>query len=328
MTDEILKVVNLTKKYGNRRAVDNISFKVFEGEIFGFLGPNGAGKTTTIKMIAGLAKPTTGDIFVCDQSVTKKFEKAIRYVGGIIENPELYKNLTGLENLKYFASLYPNVTRQRIDDVVRLVGMENRINDKVKTYSLGMRQRVGIAQALLHNPKLLILDEPTNGLDPNGVLEMRAFLKNIAHKEKISILISSHILAEMELICDTICIIDNGKIVKLKTVDQMKHGDKYGQKIAVSVNFPNYAGKLIMQNFNPSHIEIVKNTMTISLSEDHIPAIINLLVSHGIDIYSISAVVKTLEEVFLETINQSQEVLPYRESVDDDITTTTSTSIR
>ena len=325
MTNEILKVVNLTKTYGTRRAVDNISFQVYEGEIFGFLGPNGAGKTTAIKMITGLAKPTNGDVYICGFSVTKKFEKAIRFVGGIIENPELYKNLTGLENLKYYASLYPNVSRTRIDEVVRLVGMENRINDKVKTYSLGMRQRVGIAQALLHNPKLLILDEPTNGLDPNGVLEMRSFLKKVAHQEKISIVISSHILAEMELICDTIGIIDNGKIVNLKTVDQMKHGDKYGQKIAVSVNFPNYAGKLIMQQFNPSHIEIEKNTLIISLSEENIPAIITLLVAHGIDIYSISAVVKTLEEVFLETINRG--ALPYISGISED-THGTGTSIR
>lgn len=309
MSNIVLKVRNLTKKFGNRIAVDNISFDIYEGEIFGFLGPNGAGKTTAIRMITGLAKPTSGDVFVCGNSITKKFEKAIVNIGGIIENPEMYKNFTGMENLKYYASLYPNINRSRIDEVVRLVGMENRINDKVRTYSLGMRQRIGIAQALLHNPKLLILDEPTNGLDPNGVLEMRNFLKTIAHKEKISILISSHILAEMELMCDTICIINNGKIVNLKTVDQMKHGDKYSQKISVTVNFPNYAGKLIMQKFNPSHIEIVKNTLTISLSEENIPAIINLLVANGIDIYSISSVVKSLEQVFLETVNADQ-VLP------------------
>lgn len=303
MDNIVLQVSNLTKRFGNRIAVDNISFDIHEGEIFGFLGPNGAGKTTAIRMITGLAKPTYGDATICGKSITKKFEQAIRNVGGIIENPEMYSNLTGMDNLKYFASLYKGITKERIDEVVRLVGMENRINEKVKNYSLGMRQRVGIAQALLHNPKLLILDEPTNGLDPNGVLEMRRFLKNIAHKERIAIMISSHILAEMELMCDTICIINNGKIVNLKTVDQMKRGDKYGQKIAITVNFPNYAGKLIMAKFNPGRIEVMKNTLTVSLGEENIPAIINLLVSNGVDIYSISAVIKSLEQVFLETVN-------------------------
>jgi len=185
LSNIVLKVSNLTKKFGNRTAVDNISFDVYEGEIFGFLGPNGAGKTTAIRMITGLAKPTSGDVFVCGNSITKHFEKAIVNIGGIIENPEMYKNLTGMENLKYYASLYPKIKKDRIDEVVHLVGMENRINDKVKTYSLGMRQRIGIAQALLHNPKLLILDEPTNGLDPNGVLEMRNFLKTIAFEKNL-----------------------------------------------------------------------------------------------------------------------------------------------
>jgi ABC-2 type transport system ATP-binding protein len=306
---QVLQVKNLTKKYGDRKAVDNITFDIYEGEIFGFLGPNGAGKTTTIKLIAGLAKPTSGEITICGQSLKRKFEKAIRNIGGVIENPILYKEYSGIENLKYYASLYPNVTLQRINDVVELVGLTDRINDKVKTYSLGMKQRLGIAQALLHNPKLLILDEPTNGLDPNGVLEMRTFLKRLAHSQGISILISSHILAEMELICDTIGIMNNGKIIDLKTVDQMTHGNEAEQKIEISVNFPNFAGKLLMNKYNLEHIDIVKNKLTVPLSKEKIPAIIQLLVINGVDIYAIGAVSKTLEQVFLETV--SMKALPY-----------------
>ncbi len=309
MNESVLKVKNLTKRYGQRIAVDNITFEIFEGEIFGFLGPNGAGKTTTIKLIAGLAKPTSGDITICGFSLKRKFEKAIKNIGGIIENPILYKDYSGLENLKYFASLYPKITLEKINSVVELVGLTDRINDKVKTYSLGMKQRLGIAQALLHDPKLLILDEPTNGLDPNGVLEMRKFLKMLAHSKGISILISSHILAEMQLICDTIGIMNNGKIIDLKTVDQMTHGDKAEQKIEISVNFPNFAGKLLMNKYNLEHIDIVKNKLTVALSQDKIPAIIQLLVVNGIDIYNIAAVSKTLEEVFLETVNL--KALPY-----------------
>ncbi|HBB45025.1 MAG TPA: bacitracin ABC transporter ATP-binding protein, partial [Clostridiales bacterium] len=164
----VLEVDNLTKVFKNRVAVDNVSFEIIKGEIFGLIGPNGAGKTTIIRMLTGLAEPTSGEIYIDGISLRKHFEKAIAKLGGIIETPELYSYMTGMENLKFFASLYPDITKEKIDEIVKLVGMEKRIYDKVRTYSLGMKQRIGIAQALLHDPKLLILDEPTNGLDPNG----------------------------------------------------------------------------------------------------------------------------------------------------------------
>lgn len=303
MSNVILRVKNLTKKFGNRVAVDDVSFDIFEGEIFGFLGPNGAGKTTTIRLISGLAKPDHGNVLICGYSIRNQYEKAIKNLGGIIENPEMYKNFSGLDNLKYFASLYKGVTRERIDEVVKIVGLTDRIKDKVKSYSLGMKQRLGIAQALLHRPKLLILDEPTNGLDPSGVIEMRKFLKNTALKEGIAILISSHNLAEMELMCDTIGIISNGKLEKIKAIDQL-HRYNDTEQIYIKVNFPNYAGKLIMAKFNPNKITIIKNTLTVNISHEKIPEISNLLVANGIAIYSINAVIKTLEDVFLDTINK------------------------
>lgn len=301
MSKIVLKVRNLTKVYGTRAAVDNISFEIYEGEIFGFLGPNGSGKSTTIKCITGLAKPTSGTVSICGHSVTKDFEKAISYVGGIIENPEMYKNFKGIDNLKYYASLYPNITKEKIEEVVNLVGMQNRINDRVSTYSLGMKQRLGIAQALLHDPKLLILDEPTNGLDPNGILEMRNFLKQLARKKRISILISSHIIAEMELICDTVGIIDNGKLIKVKTVNQLKAIES-SKKIQAQVSYPNYSAKLILNKYNPKKIGIKGNQVSFALSEDKIPEIINLLLDNNITIYSINSISKTLEDIFLETI--------------------------
>lgn len=298
----VLQVKNLTKLYGQRAAVDNISFEIYEGEIFGFLGPNGSGKTTTIKCITGLAKPTTGKITICGYDIAKDFEKAIANVGGIIENPEMYKNFRGIDNLKYYASLYKGITKEKINEVVQLVGMQNRIKDKIKTYSLGMKQRLGIAQALLHDPKLLILDEPTNGLDPNGILEMRLFLKSLAHKKNIAIMISSHILAEMELMCDTIGIINNGKIVKIKTIDQLKKLESY-QKIEAVVNFPNYAAKLLYEKFKPKNIEVKGNVISFSLASEKIPEITQFLVNNNLSIYSIASVSKTLEEIFLETLN-------------------------
>lgn len=302
MEEVVLKVSNLTKAYGNRIAVDNVSFEIYAGEIFGFLGPNGSGKSTTIKCITGLAKPTIGDVTICGYSITKHFEKAILNVGGIIENPELYKGFSGLDNLKYYAGLYKGITKEKIDEVVRLVGMQNRIKDKVRTYSLGMKQRLGIAQALLHDPKLLILDEPTNGLDPSGILEMRNFLKQLAHKKGIAILISSHIIAEMELICDTVAIIDSGKLIKVKTIDQLKQVESH-QKIVADVNFPNYAAKLILTKFKPKTIEVKENQVSFNLPKEKIPEITLYLVQNKISIYSIAAISKTLEEIFLETLN-------------------------
>lgn len=164
----IVQIKNLSKTIGKKTIIDDISFDVYPGEVYGFLGPNGAGKTTTIRMIVGLISITKGEILINGISIEKDFEKAISYVGGIVENPEMYKFLTGYQNLIHYARMQ-NVKKERLDAVIQLAGLENRIHDKVKTYSLGMRQRLGVAQALLHSPKLLILDEPTNGLDPAGI---------------------------------------------------------------------------------------------------------------------------------------------------------------
>lgn len=314
MSKIILKVRNLTKKFGTRVAVNNISFEVYEGEIFGFLGPNGAGKTTAIRMITGLAKPTNGDVYICDKSIKTNFEKAIINVGGIIENPSMYNNFSGMENLKYFAGLYKNITKERIDEVVKIVGLEDRIHDKVKNYSLGMKQRIGIAQALLHSPKLLILDEPTNGLDPNGIIDMRNFLKKLATEEGIAILVSSHILAEMELMCDTVGIMNLGRLESIKSIDSIKKKETGPQTITVTVSFPNYAGKLIMEKFNPEHIEINDKTLTVVISPEKIPEISVLLVTNGISIYAIHAVKKTLEDIFLETVQPKALPAPKKNS--------------
>lgn len=303
MAKIVLDVANVTKKFGDRVAVDNVSFQVFEGEIFGLIGPNGAGKTTIIKMITGLISCTTGTAFICGKNISKDFEKAIANVGGIIENPELYPYMSGMDNLKYFASLYPNISQQRINEVVRLVGMEKRIFDKVKTYSLGMKQRVGIAQALLHDPKLLILDEPTNGLDPNGIKEMRMFLKQLAINKKISILISSHILSEMEQLCDTVGIIDAGKLIEVKTIEQLKKGIQKQNKVCIKVDYPNFAGKLIIINYKVP-VYLAGNTIIFEMSESKIPSITSMLIKEGISIYGISTITKSLEEVFTEILSK------------------------
>ncbi|HBM3487427.1 TPA: ABC transporter ATP-binding protein [Listeria innocua] len=220
MTELALQVTNLHKKIRKREIIKGISFEVMPGEVFGFLGPNGAGKTTTIRMIVGLIKPTSGTILIGGKDIRKNFTEAMRGLGSIVENPEFYTFLTGQENLAYFARMDPSIKKERIQEVTELVGLEKRINDRVSTYSLGMRQRLGIAQTLLSSPKLLILDEPTNGLDPSGIHEMRDFIRALARNEGISVLVSSHLLSEIELLCDRVAIMTDGTIIK---TDQVSH---------------------------------------------------------------------------------------------------------
>lgn len=303
----VLSINNITKTFGSRTAVNNVSFEIKKGEIYGLIGQNGAGKTTIIRIITGLCKPTSGTVYICGQNVQTHFQKAIINVGAIIENPELYSYMSGIDNLKYFASLYPNISINKINEIVSLMGMQNRINDKVKNYSLGMKQRVGIAQALLHDPKLLILDEPTNGLDPNGIKEMRILLKRLAKEKGIAILISSHILSEMELICDKVGIIDNGMIIENKTIDELQHSINSKLQISIKVDYPNYAGKVLYENFKGSPIFCIGNRVVIEATEKDIPDITMLLTKKGLSIYGISSVTKNLEEIFLEIVNKGKK---------------------
>ena len=304
----VLEVKNLTKIYnGDRYAVNDVSFSVKPGMIFGFIGPNGAGKSTTIKMITGLTNITSGEIYICGHSIKKEFEKAIVNVGGIIENPEMYHYLSGMDNLKFYASLYPHISKQRILDVVELVGLQKRIDDKVGKYSLGMKQRLGIAQALLHNPKLIILDEPTNGLDVNGIIEMRRLLKNLAHKGGVSIMVSSHILAEMEMLCDEIAIIVNGKIQQVKTLDEIKESQQSRLIYYIQVNYPNYAAKLLKMQF---HIDAkikkeIKDRIFFNCDKNLIPKIISFLVNKKMLVSGAGKLYISLEDEFIEIVKQN-----------------------
>ncbi len=306
MVNKILEIKNLTKTYKDRIAVNHISFDIYEGEIFGFIGPNGAGKSTAIKMITGLAKITEGDVYINSQSIKKNFKKAISNVGAIVESPEMYNYMTGYENLLYFARLHKNVTKERIFEVAKLVNLESRLKDKVKKYSMGMKQRLGIAQAILHKPKLLILDEPTNGLDAYGIIEVRNLLKELARKEKISILISSHILAELEMICDTIAVIKDGKIIELKSLEKLKQGNNADvQNIALKVDYPNYAGKLIYQRYNVS-VELAGSEIIFPCPEKSVPDVIAFLISKRLSIFNMRTITKSLEQVFMDIINNKK----------------------
>ncbi len=304
--ETVLSVHKLNKSFGAKHVIRDISFDVPEGEIFGFLGPNGSGKTTTIKMIMGFLFPDSGEISICGMNVKQNYEKAMNLVGGIVENPEMYKDMSGYDNLRMYARLHDGVTPERIAYVLRLVGMENRAGEKLKRYSLGMRQRIGLAQAIVHRPKLLILDEPTNGLDPAGIRELRDILKKLAHEEKIAVLVSSHMLAEMELMCDRVAIIDRGTLIDVKPIDELLHmassGETYrfeidADKIEAAVSL---AVKLFGENalYGGGHFTD-ENSVQLAISKYKIPSYNALLVQNGINVYGIMRMENSLEDAFI-----------------------------
>ena len=251
-----LVIRGVSKHFGSRRILSGINLEVYPGEIFGFLGPNGSGKTTTIKLILGLLSMETGEILIDGHSVRSNFEAALARVGGIIENPEMYKYLTGYENLELYARMYtPHIPKARIDEVTRLVGLGGRIHDKVGRYSLGMRQRLGVAQALLASPRLLVLDEPTNGLDPVGIHDLRELLRHVARTEGTAVFISSHLLAEMDQMCDRVGILENGTVVGVHSVKELHNTAGEAETVKVKV-------KLHIATSDPDRVEAVIREMS------------------------------------------------------------------
>ncbi|MBZ9535592.1 ABC transporter ATP-binding protein [Cytobacillus oceanisediminis] len=297
----IVQLKNVTKRIKGKNIVDNISFDVPAGEVFGFLGPNGAGKTTTIRMMVGLIKISQGDIMIKGHSITKDFNMAIQNVGAIVENPDLYKYLTGYQNLKHYARMFPDISKSRIDEIVKTVGLKDRIHDKVKTYSLGMRQRLGIAQALLHRPSLLILDEPTNGLDPAGIRELRDYLKKLSHEEGVAVFVSSHLLSEMELMCDRVGVLQNGKLVSIQSIQDFVHNSG-GSRICVTVESAQMeqAKRLIATLDKTASPTGDQGKLLMQMNKDKIPTVNKLLMDAGIQVYSIQMQEQTLEDKFLE----------------------------
>lgn len=294
MSELILKCEKLNKNLGKKQILKDVSIEVESGDILGFIGPNGAGKTTTIKLILGLQSITSGKVEINGYDITKNFTKAIEKVGAIVENPDLYMYMSGYDNLKLIANLYSNVSKERIDEVIKLVKLENRINDKVSKYSLGMRQRLGIAQAILHRPNLLILDEPTNGLDPEGIKEIRELLKRLATKENMAVLISSHNLSELETFCNKVCIIKNGQIMETSKIEDVKKDNT--NEILFIVD-DTYESKKILPNINV----IEDNKFKIQIkSNEEIPGIVKTLVENNIKIYGIREEEISLEEAFLK----------------------------
>lgn len=245
--NKVLEVENLSKYFGKMMIINNISFNIHEKEIVGLIGPNGAGKTTIIKTILNLYQASTGTVKICGYDTKKELEKALSKTGSIIENPDMYLNISGKKNLKITALINDIKDDDYINKMIKFVGLEDIINDKVKKYSLGMRQRLGLANALIKKPKLLILDEPTNGLDPKGIRDLRMFLTNISEEENMGILISSHILSEVENICDRVIIIDKGNIIKDLGIEEVKYKNKSLEELFIDTT-NNYEGGVNIEN--------------------------------------------------------------------------------
>lgn len=307
-----VSLTNVNKTIGKRHILHDITFDAYSGEVFGFLGPNGAGKTTTIKMIVGLISIDSGDISVCGCGVEKQFETALSNIGGIVENPEMYKHLTGYQNLEQYARMRGGITRERIDEVIELVGLKNRINEKISKYSLGMRQRLGVAQSILHEPKVLILDEPTNGLDPAGIKELRDILKDLAHREGVCVIVSSHLMSEMELMCDRVGVISNGSMLGVYSIEELlsaSEGETDDYMINTGDNkkacelIGDLSDKATLGDDGVLEVILKKES-----SDQQIAMINKRIIESGISLYTVSLKPKKkLEDVFIEMTKDTKE---------------------
>lgn len=296
----VLEVKEVKKRLGKREIIKGISFSVAEGQIFGFLGPNGAGKTTTIRMLVGLIAANSGTISIMGHDIKKERETALSRVGAVVENPELYGYLSGIENLMQIARIR-KVPREYVDEMVELVGLKDRIKDPVRKYSLGMKQRLGLAAALLSKPKLLILDEPTNGLDPTGIIDFRDIVKKAVRETGTSVFVSSHILSEIQQLCDTVAFINGGVIQSVESIN----GDivKKGQDSIVLIVRESNACLSILKALD--YVSEVKNTeqgFSLKIEEGMISELIFKLAENKIHIEEIYKKHQDLEERYLELV--------------------------
>lgn len=295
---EILKVENLTKKRGNKIVVDNLSFTVNKGDIFGFLGPNGAGKSTTMKMILKLIRKDGGKVYIDGFDIDRSFKDAIKNVSAIIESPAIYLDLTAYENLKIVKNFSDSYSvSYAIEDVLKIVGLKGREYEKAKNYSLGMKQRLSIAMALIKNPKIILLDEPTNGLDPKGVVEMRELIKELAHKHNKTIIISSHVLHEIEMMCNRVVIINKGKQILESDIESITNKKDLFYIRTTDID---KAIKLLNSKPYAKLHQREKDGITVQSNEASISLLTKEFIKNDISVYEISANNKSLEDIFIE----------------------------
>lgn len=296
MSDYIIETKNLTKKFGSRRVVNHVDLQVKKGEIYGFLGPNGAGKTTTIRMLLGLARPTQGSIQIFGKDIRKDKLSILKKVGSLVEYPSYYGHLTAYENLEAVRILL-DAPKSRIEEVLSIVRLTKDAKRPVKGFSLGMKQRLGIATALLGNPELLILDEPTNGLDPSGIIEIRELIKSLPKEHGITIVISSHLLSEIDQMATQVGIISKGQMIFQDSITALRAQST--SKIKVTVNDGESAWKTLLTHGYKT--DFIQDKLVIeNCADQNVAEIVKSLVQNDYSIYRVEEERKSLEEIFLE----------------------------
>ncbi len=296
MSDVALQTENLTKRFGARTAVDRLTIRVERGDIYGFLGPNGAGKSTTLRMLLGLVRPTSGTIKFPVRASSWEYLKARSRIGAIIETPAFYENFSGRRNLQLLASLSGGAHKKRVEEVLEIVDLRDRAQDPVKVYSLGMRQRLGIAQALLPRPELIILDEPTNGLDPQGIHETRNLIRRLRDEFKLTVMLSSHLLTEIEQLCNRVGIIHEGRLLYEGGPEAL-----VAPTSLYKVRVDNLGGAIDLLS-RETGVTVSRNGasfLRVEADAEHIASVNTLLVGNGIKVYELSPAQESLEEAFL-----------------------------
>jgi ABC-2 type transport system ATP-binding protein len=300
--EKIIEVKNLVKHYGKFHAVEDVSFDVYRGDVFGFLGPNGAGKSTTIRTMLSLISPTSGELKLFGKNLRTDRNYILSKIGCIVEKPDFYKYLSAQKNLEIFARL-SGVTadKKKVDEILDFVGLKGREKDKVSGFSHGMKQRLGIAQTLIHDPELIILDEPTTGLDPQGIIDIRNLILQLKNERNKTVLLSSHILSEIELIANRMVIINKGKTIVQGSVSELLNG----QELIVSFNIDNVEKAIQLLNSNNITIDkdsIQGNNLLLHIAQENIPVVNKLFCDNNVNVFSIETKRK-LEDYFLKLIN-------------------------
>lgn len=297
MSDMIIETINLTKQYGEQKSVNNLNLQVRQGRIYGLLGRNGAGKTTTMKLLLNLTNPTSGEIRIFGKNINKDAQKILPRIGSMIEAPGFYPNLTGTENLKIFSLLRGTPTRNAIQNSLETVGLPYGDKKLFSQYSLGMKQRLAIALAIMHDPELLILDEPVNGLDPIEIAEMRSFIRELSSIKKKTILISSHILSEISLLADDIGIIHHGVLLEQESLVNLE--EKNEKYLHFIISDPFQAARILEKNFNTKNF-IVEQGNSLRIYEDHLPAALlnRTFVENGLEVSEARTCENSLEDYF------------------------------
>lgn len=300
--EKIVEVKNLVKHYGKFKAVENVSFDVYRGDVFGFLGPNGAGKSTTIRTMLSLIRPTSGDLHLFGKELSANRNYILRKIGCIVEKPDFYKYLSAQKNIEIFARVSGiSVDKKKVQEIIEFVGLKGREKDKVGGFSHGMKQRLGIAQTLIHDPELIILDEPTTGLDPQGIIDIRNLILQLKNERNKTIVLSSHILSEIELIANRLVIINKGKSLVQGSVSELLNAQEL--IVAFSVDNAEKAKELLQQqNMQQLISKIEENNLLLHLSQQEIPVINKLFCNNGVNVFSIESKRK-LEDYFLKLIS-------------------------